>query len=95
MSAADLDNVTASAEASNMTSSDHFPALMENNFAKIIGLGITIANVLLAPLMLYFIIWYERFENTMKRTLINMLTSMICWTLIIFLGLILQKLILP
>ncbi len=41
-------------------------------------------GILLGPLALYSIIWFERFGSDEKRTLLNMLFSMICWTCIGF-----------
>lgn len=70
--------------ATNSTS-DSFPALMDNNLPKVVGCVLSAVNVVVAPPLLYFIVWFERFGNDLKRTLVNMLTSVICCTFIFYL----------
>lgn len=67
----------------NITSmSDSYPSFTENNPERIACLTFSIVTFLLGLPSLYSIIFYEHFGSDKKRTLLNMLVSMICWTLI-------------
>jgi hypothetical protein len=66
---------------------DFFHFIIENNIERSFGLAISILNVLLCPPLLICIIWFERFGSDKKRTLLNRLVSMNCWTGIEFLSL--------
>ena len=62
------------------TSNDYFEFLMENTFIRIYSIVICSINVMVVPLMLYSIIWFDKFGSDKKRTILNMLVSIICWT---------------
>ena len=47
-------------------------------------LAFAILSTLLCPLALYSVIWFERFGSDSKRTLLNMLASLGCWSIIEF-----------
>ena len=66
-------------------SQDLFPSLTENNPARLIAWSFALISTIIAPPIFYFIIWFERYGNDNKRTLINMFVSMYCSTLIGFL----------
>ena len=80
-----LNGTSSSSQYNNLSSADQFPVLTENNFAKIFGCLISGINIVAAPPLLSFIIWFERYGNDNKRTLINRLVLMICLTIIVFL----------
>jgi len=61
---------------------DYFDVLRENNLYKFASVSLSVViTVTLLPLI-YGIIWFERFGSDKKRTLINMLVSSTCWTVI-------------
>ena len=61
---------------------DFFYAMTENNPSKIVGMIFSVISAPIIVLLLYSIIWFERFGLDKKRTLINKLVSSICWTAI-------------
>ena len=38
-----------------------------------------IGSMIVQPVLLYTLIWYDKFSSDQKRTFINMLNSSICW----------------
>jgi hypothetical protein len=59
--------------------SDYFSFLMEPNPMKYIGLFISITCIFVGPILIYGIIWYERYgSNNHHRTFLNMILSMYC-----------------
>ena len=67
------------------TSYDYFAGLFnENAISRYSFLAFGIFSSLLGPLALYCVIWFERFGSDSKRTLLNMLASLGCWSLIEF-----------
>ena len=63
---------------------DYFAGLMNNNWWKNIGLIFSCLGIITSPLVLQSIIWFERYGNDNKRTLLNMFVSMYCWVVIEF-----------
>ena len=61
---------------------DMFPALTENNPERIISLSISFCFSFVSVPFLYGIIKFESFGSDKKRSVLNIFTSMICWTLI-------------
>ena len=61
-------------------SNDYFEFLMENSFIRISSIATCSMNVIVVPLLLYSIIWFDKFGSDKKRTILNMLVSVICWT---------------
>jgi hypothetical protein len=72
----------------NKTSSDLFPAFLENTFARIFSLVFATTCVVVAPPLLYSVIWFEKFGSDKKRTLINKLVAMNCLNTILILTLV-------
>ena len=64
--------------------SDYFPFMTKHNPERITCLIVSCLGIILGPIFLYSIIWFERFGSDKKRTLLNMLFSMTCWTALIF-----------
>jgi hypothetical protein len=56
---------------------DFFSGLFESRPSKVIAL---LFSGLGGMVLLYSIIWYERFGSDNKRTLLNKLVSSLCWT---------------
>jgi hypothetical protein len=56
-----------------------YVGLMADNFPKVSSNVFSIVSTLFSLLAFYGIIWFERFGSDEKRTLINMLTSSVCW----------------
>ena len=59
---------------------DFFHVLIENNEERRICVGIAILATIFGPPLLLCIIWFERFGSDNKRTLLNRLVAMNCWT---------------
>ena len=76
-------NVTGHILATNF-----FSGLFENRSSKILFMAISIVLILAGLALSYSIIWYERFGVDAKRTLINRIYSLQCWTAIVFLLLV-------
>ena len=66
------------------TDSDFFNGLFENRPSKIFFMAISILLILLASVLCYSVIWYERFGLDAKRTIINQLFALHCSTAIEF-----------
>ena len=58
---------------------DTFHVLTANTFEKWIGLFLLTAVIAFGVPLLYGIIWYEKYGNDAKRTLINRLVAFNCW----------------
>ena len=68
---------------------DYFAVLFnENHASRYFFLTFAIITTLLGPLTLYCVIWFERFGSDQKRTLINMLPAVGCWSAVEFLILV-------
>ena len=67
-----------------LNQSDFFPFMTESSAPKWAALTISIIFTVAGPFALYSIIWFERFGSDQKRTLMNMLFSMMLWTWILF-----------
>ena len=64
---------------------DYFSHLFIGNaMPRYSFLSFAILSVLLCPFALYCVIWFEKFGSDSKRTLLNMLASQGCWSLIEF-----------
>ena len=59
---------------------DYFAYLMENKIEKRISLFISITVLILGPPMLFSIVWFENFRSDKRRTFLNRLVAMNCWT---------------
>jgi hypothetical protein len=66
-----LENVTA----------DYFLNLFENGPSKTLFMGLSMFLMLVSLVLCYSIIWFERFGVDVKRTILNQLLSLQCWTL--------------
>ena len=63
---------------------DFYPSLTENNPARLVAWSFSLISTLVAPPLLCFVVWFERYGNDAKRTLINILVSAICCTIALF-----------
>ena len=63
---------------------DFFDFLIENQLERITSVTITAVVVIIMPALLYSIVWYEKYFNDAKRTLLNRLVAMNCRTGIYF-----------
>ena len=59
---------------------DYFSFLLENKFERRVALCISITVLIAGPPMLFSIVWFENFGSDKKRTLLNRLVAMNCWT---------------
>ena len=63
---------------------DFYSKVFEFNPLLVCCLLISILALIIGPLLLYCIIWFERYGTDQRRTLLNMFTSMYCWVMIQF-----------
>jgi hypothetical protein len=68
---------------------DYFHVLRENNLYKMICVSLSVLIMVILLPLIYGVIWFERFGSDKKRTLLNMLVSSACWTVILC-GIMLQ-----
>ena len=52
-----------------------YSTLMETNVWKVVAVGYAIVSIIVQVVLLYGIIWFERFGSDKRRTLLNMLVS--------------------
>ena len=64
------------------TEVDSFPSLTYNNPVKIICIIFSTFTIIVAPPLLYSIIWFERYGSDQKRSLLDMLLARNCWIII-------------
>ena len=64
--------------------SDYFSFLMEPNPLKYIGLLISMGCIFVGPILIYAIIWYEKYGSSSHRTFLNMIISMYCLSVLEF-----------
>jgi hypothetical protein len=67
---------------------DFFNGAFENRPSKIVFMTFTIVTLPFVLLLVYSIIWYERFGLDIKRTIVNKLSSSFCWVAIQFILLV-------
>ena len=67
-----------------MVEVDFFQFLMKDSPTKLAAIILCSLQALCFPVLLFNIIWFERFASDKKRTLVNMMVSATCWTLIEF-----------
>ena len=58
---------------------DYFSGLLDGNWWKTVSLTIACFGIIASPLILQSIIWFEKYGNDNKRTLLNMFVSLYCW----------------
>jgi len=58
----------------------HYCVAFENNAYKTISIIFATVSMPVCTVLLYGIIWYERFGSDNKRTLANKLFSILCWS---------------
>jgi amino acid permease len=51
---------------------------------KYIGLLISTACIFVGPILIYGIIWYEKYGSNNRRTFLNMIVSMYCLSALVF-----------
>ena len=68
----------------NLGDKDFFPFMTEKSVLKWIGVAISCVSIIVGPVALYAVVWFEKFGSDKKRTLVNMLFSMTCWTTMAF-----------
>jgi hypothetical protein len=67
-------------------SEDHFVRVFtENPVTKNLFISFAVLTSVLGSLGLYSIIWFERFEFDHKRTILSMLSTLTCWSVMEFL----------
>ena len=59
---------------------DYFSYLLQSKFERRVSLYISIIVLIVGPPMLFSIVWFENFGSDKKRTLLNRLVAMNCWT---------------
>ena len=65
--------------STSSNSEDFFKFIMENSAVRNASLVFCIGSMIVQPILLYTLIWYDKFSSDQKRTFINMLNSSICW----------------
>jgi hypothetical protein len=69
----------------SVESTDYFDFLLENKLERLTCVAIATLVTIIMPVFLYSIIWYEKYCNDSKRTLLNRLVALNCRTGIHFL----------
>ena len=63
----------------NVTETNFYRGLLEWDCIKVINLTLNVVITLVGPVLLYSVVWYERFSaDLLYRTLINQLLSHLC-----------------
>jgi hypothetical protein len=60
--------------------SDYFDFFFENKLERLTCVTISTLVVIIMPVFYYIVIWYERYYNDAKRTLLNRLVALYCRT---------------
>jgi hypothetical protein len=68
-------------KVTNMTELS-FDGLFENRPEKVVSVVYSSVMAVVSVPLLYATIWHGRFGSDNKRTLVDLLSSLICWTLI-------------
>ena len=69
----------------NTTNVHHiFEGLYEMRVPKVLGIFISVVNIVFTSPVIYFLIWYEKFESNHARSLVNQFVSSGCWTAFIY-----------
>jgi len=72
-------------QSPNCTQNNIFEGVYEMRLSKIIGIFISIVNIVILSPAIYFVIWYEKFGiNHNTRSLVNQFASSGCWTALIY-----------
>ena len=71
-------------ENQTLNATDFYPFMTDNNAVKWAALAFSLLFTLTGPCALYSVIWFDRFGSDNKRTLLNMLFSQMCWTIIAY-----------
>ena len=58
---------------------DLYSSLIERSLSHDVSVGVAVVSVVVGPPLLVGIIGFERFGSDKKRTLLNMLTTSVCW----------------
>jgi hypothetical protein len=68
----------------NITNGNIFDGVYEMRTSKVIGIIISMINILIISPAMYYIIWYEKYEINGVRSLINQFASSGCWVTFVF-----------
>jgi len=68
----------------NTTNGNIFDGVYEMRTSKVLGIIISMINIVIISPAMYYIIWYEKYEINGVRSLINQLASSGCWVTFIF-----------
>ena len=71
---------------------DYYSRLMENNSVKIISISCSIGAILIGTPLACGMILFEKLGSDKKRTIINQLVSVSCWSYIFHCCVIIQSL---
>ena len=69
---------------STNSSTDFFEGIFENRWSKVVFIAFAILIIPIVLSLNYSIIWYEKYGQDLKRTIVNRIFSSICWTVIEF-----------
>jgi hypothetical protein len=68
----------------NTTNGNIFDGVYEMRTSKVIGIIISMINIIIISPAMYYIIWYEKYEINGIRSLINQFASSGCWVTFVF-----------
>ena len=63
-------------------STDFYAKVFKLNPLLICCILISVLSIIICPLIIYCIIWFERYGSDQRRTLLNRFTTMYCWAMI-------------
>jgi hypothetical protein len=69
-----LFNQSSPSEANNLTKTDFYPMLLDNNIYRTISLALSIGSVIIGVPFLLSVIWFDKFGSDKKRTILNLLS---------------------
>ena len=69
-------------KGSNFSGDVFYENIYKMNPSKIIGIQISLINVLFFTPLFYAIIWFEKYGSNTHRTLLNQLVATSCWHII-------------
>jgi hypothetical protein len=79
---------SAMSNKTSTTTNSDLDLLLNNTPPKIVSLLTSLLIIVVISPLYFAIIWFERFGNSLKRTLVNQLFAFVCWIFLVYLTLL-------